>query len=81
MQDVVEGLQDKVRQIHEAEQRTLEQQRLHLTQEHDERISHLRIKHERVGLSHFVQTLTKEELSSAFMIGTSDRARGLPQKA
>ena len=50
MQDVIEGLQDKVRQIHQSEQRTLEQQRLYLTQEHDERISHLRIAQEQVRL-------------------------------
>ena len=47
MQAVIEALQDRIQQIHEAKETELESQRLHLTQEHDDRMLKARETHEK----------------------------------
>jgi len=46
MRDVIESLQDTVRDVHERKDRELETQRFQLLQEHDETLSKLRFEHE-----------------------------------
>ena len=47
MQGVIEALQDRIQQIHEAKETELESQRLHLTQEHDDCMLKARETHEK----------------------------------
>ena len=47
MQGVIEALQDRIQQIHEAKETELESQRLHLTQEHDDSMLKARETHEK----------------------------------
>ena len=47
MQAVIEALQDRIQQIHEAKETELESQRLHLTQEHDDCMLKARETHEK----------------------------------
>lgn len=46
LRDVIESLQDTVRDVHERKDRELETQRFQLLQEHDETLSKLRFEHE-----------------------------------